>query len=85
MKIKLGTIDAAIVWKSVAAQYAKDSETVAIPEEKNVMPRVAAAVLTTTQWPAAGRAFVDFLASPRGQKVLRQSGYVVEDPRKKDE
>jgi len=81
MKVKLRTVDAVIVWSSIAAQYAKDSARVPIPAERNVIPRVAAAVLTTARNPVAARAFVEFLAGERGRAVFKQNHYSVDRPK----
>ena len=81
LHIKLGALDAAIVWSSIAAQYSDDADVVTIPADKNVIPIVAAATLTVSENPVAARAFVDFLASERGQAVLTKHQYVVERPR----
>ena len=80
MKIKLGTIDAAVVWSSLAAKYSDDADTAPIDPEKNICPRVDAAVLTTSRDPQTAGAFVDFLASSRGRRVLVENGYIVEKP-----
>lgn len=80
LKIKLGTVDAVIVWSSIAAQYPRDSAVVKIPVDKNIIPLVAAATLTTADNPTAARAFVDFMSSPRGKQILKAHQYVVEMP-----
>jgi len=78
LKIKLGTVDAVIVWSSTAAQDPASSETVAIPSAANLIPTVAAATLTTARNPPAARAFVELLRSRRGGSVLARHHYVVE-------
>jgi len=79
--VKLGSIQATVVWSSIAAQYAEDSETVAIPAAGNIIPVVKAATLTTADNPPAARAFVEFLASARGREMLARHHYVVDEPR----
>jgi len=78
LKIKLGTVDAVIVWSSTAAHDPASSETVAIPSAANLIPTVAAATLTTARNPPAARAFVELLRSRRGGSVLARHHYVVE-------
>jgi len=78
LKIKLGTIDAAVVWQCIARKYPEDGSIVTIDPQKNICPSVAGAVLTTTENPGAADAFLSFLVSDRGKEVLAQNGYTVE-------
>jgi len=78
LKVKLGTIDAAVVWQCIALKYPLDGTIVRIDPEKNICPEVAGAVLTVTENPRAAEAFLSFLVSERGREVLVQNGYTVE-------
>jgi molybdate transport system substrate-binding protein len=80
VQVKLGHLDAAIVWDAVAAQYADSAEAIAIPPEENVVSQVAVAVLKSSKEPAAAKAFVEFLLSPEGQALFRKNGYRTEPP-----
>jgi len=80
LKIKLGTIDATVVWSSTAAQYAGASETVAIPARQNIIPTVPVAVLTTSKNPTAAARFAEFLRSNRSREVFAEFHFVVEKP-----
>jgi len=85
LKIKLASdqlesVDAVVVWSSIAAMYPNDSDIVTIDPAKNIVPEVAGAVLTTAKNPGAASAFLDFLTSARGRRVLVENGYVVEKP-----
>ena len=80
--IKLGTIDAALVWDAIAAKYSDFSETVAIDPERNVCPEVGVAVLETAKNPELGRAFLEFMTSTQGRNILKQHGYTVDPPGK---
>jgi len=77
LKIKLGTIDAAVVWRCIAAKYPKDADIVELDPKKNICPTVAGAVLSFSKNPAAAAAFLDFLTSKRGRQVLIENGYTV--------
>jgi molybdate transport system substrate-binding protein len=81
LKVKLGAADAGIVWNTVAAQFAEDTQAVAIPLEKNVVGSVPAAVLTCSKNPKAAAAFVDYLVSEEGKKVLVAKHFTVEPPK----
>jgi molybdate transport system substrate-binding protein len=78
--VKLGTLDAAIVWDAVAAQFGDDVETVAIPVAQNEISTVAIGVLGSSKDPQTAAAFVDFLRSPEGRDVFRKHHYTVESP-----
>jgi molybdate transport system substrate-binding protein len=78
--VKLGTVDAAVVWDAVASSYPKDADSVAIAKDRNVCPAVEAAVLTTSRDARLAEAFLEFMASETGRRILRELGYTVEKP-----
>jgi len=78
--VKLGTIDAAIVWSSIAADYTDDASSVEIPPAKNLVSDVQAAVLASAKDRATATAFIDFLASSNAVRVLQECGYVAKRP-----
>jgi predicted RNA-binding protein with RPS1 domain len=57
--VKLGHIDAAIVWSAEARYYPNDADMVAIPVKQNIVVPVPAAVLTCTGDKEAAQQFVD--------------------------
>jgi molybdate transport system substrate-binding protein len=80
MAVKLGTIDAAVVWNAVAANYKDAADAIPIDPAKSICPPVAAAVLSVAGNPGAAQAFLDFMTSARGQEILRAAGYTVDKP-----
>lgn len=78
--IKLGTLDAVVVWDAIANKYPDVSEIVPIPAAKNICPEVESAVLTSAANKVAARAFVDFMASGKGRDICRKNGYSVDKP-----
>jgi molybdate transport system substrate-binding protein len=75
--VKLGSVDAGIVWDAVVAQY-MDLEAVAIPELRPVQAHIAAAVLQCSAQPAAALRFLDYLASrDEGLREFQRLGYQV--------
>ena len=78
--VKLKTIDAAIVWDAIAANYPQDAEVIPIDRERNVFPEVRAAVLTFNKNREAAGAFLDFMTSPPGRQLLSSTGYSVQKP-----
>jgi molybdate transport system substrate-binding protein len=80
VQVKLGHLDASIVWDAVAAQYPDSAEAIAIPAEANVISEVAIGLLKSSTDPAAAKAFIAFLQGPEGQALFRKHGYRTEPP-----
>jgi molybdate transport system substrate-binding protein len=78
--VKMGTVDAAIVWDAIAANLADDVEVVRIPPEKNVISTVVVALLDSAGQPEAARRFLEFLTGPQARRILQSRGYSVESP-----
>jgi len=78
--MKLGTIDAAIVWSSIALNYADISEIIKLDPKKNIIPEVGGAILNSSKNPKAASAFLDFITSNRGCEILIENGYLVDKP-----
>jgi len=78
MAVKLGTVDAAVVWDAVARKYSDCAQTVAITNK--VCPPVGAAVLSFSKDKAAAAAFLEFMNSERGKEILTECGYSVNNP-----
>lgn len=73
--VKLGSIDAAIIWDALVEQY-PDLEAVPATELAAGKGHVALCVLTTTAEPTAALGFARYLAaSDRGLPVFRSMGY----------
>ena len=60
--------------------HKKIAETVDIPPAKNIIPAVGGAVLTFSGNPVQAKAFLDYLISARGRKVMKDNGYTVDRP-----
>ncbi|MBN2474786.1 MAG: molybdate ABC transporter substrate-binding protein [Pirellulales bacterium] len=73
--VKLGALDAAIVWDAVAAFFPDETEVVAIPRERNVISTVAIGVLHCSQHPELAAKFVEFVNSEEGQEVFKRHRY----------
>jgi molybdate transport system substrate-binding protein len=74
-KVGLGEGDAGIVYRT-DAEASADVATVAIPDGANVPATYAGVVVKTSGKADAARAFLDWLAGPDGQAVLKQSGFL---------
>ncbi len=72
--VKLGHIDAAIVWEPVALLY-KETDIVRIPPGKNIVVPVPIAVLTSTQREKEARQFARFVFSEQSMAVFARHQY----------
>ncbi len=78
--VKLGHIDACIIWDGTAALYADDCESIAIPLAQNSVSVVPVAFLQHSALPKQAQAFLDFCCSERGQEFFIRQGFLVTAP-----
>ncbi|MBL8025759.1 MAG: molybdate ABC transporter substrate-binding protein, partial [Fibrobacteres bacterium] len=78
--VKLGTIDAAVVWRSIADDYPEEGDIISIPKDKNIMPVVEGASLTYSKNVKAAEAFLKYMVSERGRFVMMNDGYATDKP-----
>jgi molybdate transport system substrate-binding protein len=75
-KIQLGEADAGIVYKTdITAGVAGDVSAVEISDSFNVIASYPIAITSKAGNPALAAAFIDFMLSTEGQKVLADSGF----------
>ena len=73
--VELGEADAAIVY-ATDVESSDDVEGIEIPDDVNVVSRLPVATLRETNDRTGARAFVDFVTSPAGQRVLERFGFL---------
>ncbi|MFF9912350.1 molybdate ABC transporter substrate-binding protein [Streptomyces sp. NPDC013457] len=74
-KVELGEADAGLVYKT-DAESAKDKvDAVEIPDAQNAVAQYPAATLKDSKNAEAAAAFVAWLSSPEGQKILQDAGF----------
>ncbi len=78
--VKLGMLDAVIVWDAVAAYFADEADTVAIPTEKNVISTVAVGVLNCSAHREQAEEFAGFVASPEGKAIFQKHHFATKRP-----
>ena len=79
--VKLGAVDAAVVWDSMEKQY-PDLEFIRLKELESVRAKVAASVLDCSAQSAAALKFARFICAPdKGLKRFEQNGFVVAQSR----
>jgi len=74
-KVQLGEVDAGIVYVTDAKAAGAAVGAVAIPDEHNVVAEYPVAAMTAGHGRAAGEAFVTFLFSAKGQRILESYGF----------
>ncbi len=75
LHVKLGKVDATVVWDAMASYYAEHADAVAIPEGQNIRTVVPVAILGTSALPDAAAAFAAYLGSDRAKGILRKHHY----------
>jgi molybdate transport system substrate-binding protein len=78
-KIELGEGDAGIVYVTDAAASDK-VDTIEVPDEANVPATYAGVVVKASQNQDAAQAFLAWLASPAGQAILANFGFLPPAP-----
>ncbi|THF68721.1 molybdate ABC transporter substrate-binding protein [Deinococcus sp. Arct2-2] len=77
LKIQLGQGDAAIVYVSdVTPALKKDVRTIGLPSRFNPLVSYPIGTLAASKNPAAARAFVAYVLSAEGQRVLNKWGFI---------
>ncbi|MFO7957067.1 MAG: molybdate ABC transporter substrate-binding protein [Candidatus Brocadiia bacterium] len=77
LAIRLGSLDAAIIWDANARQFAGHGETIRIPPERNDIATVPIARLRYSQHPEESMRFIEFVTSSQGRSLLEAKGYTV--------
>ncbi len=75
--IRLGTVDAVIIWDANARHFAGSGTVVPIPPEKNAISSIPIARLKSSRHPEEAQAFIDFVTSEEGKSILRDHGYTL--------
>lgn len=78
--VKLRTVDAAVVWDAVADDYPDAADVIALPRDRNLVPRVEGAVLSFSNNTRAAAAFLAYLRSDAGKAIFARHGYRTEAP-----
>jgi molybdate transport system substrate-binding protein len=74
-KVQLGEVDAGIVYVTDTRDAGAAVGAVAIPDEQNVSATYPVVLMTAGHGRAAGDAFVVFLLSAEGQRILAAHGF----------
>lgn len=74
-KVELGEADAGLVYKTDADSAADKVDAIEIPDAQNAIAEYPAATLKQSENAEAAAAFVAWLSSPDGQKILQDAGF----------
>lgn len=75
--VRLGSVDAVIVWDTEARHFADAGTAVPIPPERNVPAAISIVRLKASDSPRDALSFITFVASPEGRQILAGQGYNV--------
>ena len=78
--VKMGDVDASIVWDAIAANVADAVDVIPIPKDRNVISNVVVGLLSTSRNRDAAKRFIDFMTSEAGRAILKRRGYRTEAP-----
>ncbi len=76
-QVKLGALDAAIIWDATAAQYTDAFETVELEDPLTHAAPLALALVKDAKNPELARSFMEFAASNAGADIFRDHDYRV--------
>nr|WP_258016381.1 molybdate ABC transporter substrate-binding protein [Streptomyces sp. AJS327] len=74
-KVELGEADAGIVYRTDVAAASDAVDAVRVPDGRGVVATYPAAVLSSSGEAKAAERFVNWLGTPKAQKVLRDAGF----------
>jgi molybdate transport system substrate-binding protein len=74
-KVKLGEVDAALVYRTDARSAAADVDGVEFPESAGAINDYPIVALKDAPNPAGAAAFISFVRSPEGQRILADAGF----------
>lgn len=75
-KVALGEADAAVVYATDVQAAKGDAAGVKIPSKENVIAEYATAAVKSTSNPRTAKAFIAFVISKSGQKILARFGFL---------
>jgi len=73
--VRLGEVDAGMVYQTDVRAAGTEVRGIEIPADQNATTSYPIAALTEAPNPAGAAAFVDYVLSPDGEKVLEQAGF----------
>ncbi len=76
-QVKLGAIDAAIIWDATAAQYGDAIEVVQLEDPLFHAVPLSLGLVKNAENPDLARAFMEFAAGKRGNEIFRENNYQV--------
>jgi len=76
--VKLGAIDAALQWDSVAAWYLDSVDVIAFPTDDKTISKVPLGILKFTKHPREAKMFLDFVSSKEGKAIFARNGHSVD-------
>jgi molybdate transport system substrate-binding protein len=73
--VALNQVDAVITWEDNALTAAAKMDIVPIPEDRNMIKTIPAAVLAYSAQKQPAQQFIDFLLSPQAKEIFKKHGF----------
>lgn len=73
--LSLRQVDAAVIWEDNALAAQSKVDIIRIPEDKNIVKTIPAAVLTLSKQKKNAGRFIDFLGSPKAKEIFKKHGF----------
>ncbi len=81
--IKLGHLDATIIWQATAYRIRKEVDVVPIDERYRVDSPIPLGILKFSKNPQIAKQFLEFVSSPTGRAIFKKHGYTLPEEVKK--
>ncbi|MEA2013584.1 MAG: substrate-binding domain-containing protein [Verrucomicrobiota bacterium] len=78
--VKMGDVDATIVWDAIATNIADSVDIIQIPKEKNIISTVVISSLKTSRNKENTKKFIDFITGDTGRSILKSCNYHLDTP-----
>ena len=77
LAVQLKNVDAVICWDTNARHFLEHGDMVDIPYDKNIPSTIPIVLLECSKHKEAAKAFIDFITSDRGKRILTEQEYTV--------
>lgn len=75
LQVKLGQVDAALIWDAMGKLFAENADVIPIPPEQNIVSVVPVATLTFSRHPDWAQKFLEFARSEESHRIFERHGY----------
>jgi molybdate transport system substrate-binding protein len=80
LQVKLGQVDASVVWDAVAKLFSEHADSIEIPAGQNVVSTIPVATLSFSRHADWAVRFLEFAQSEEGHHIFARHGYSAAPP-----